>query len=381
MNAPALSLQRRRSEAEERVRAHGLPHRRIEEWKYSDLRSRLDAPLSPAGALQWRLEDVPPGVEHFDLAGLDGGAPDWVARHFGRLSADDAMSEASFAYARSGVALRVPAGLTVERPVRLHRCGAGHGRILLVVEAGAALTVTDARSNTQVQLRNVGTEIAIGEGARLVHVCLAMPGDASSTSVDEISVTVGKDAEYRAHLFTEGAGLSRLEFRIALNGARARAHLSGAAVLGGSAHADVTTHIRHAVADTESTQLFKYVAGGRARGIYQGKITVAQGADGSDSRQTAKALLLGERAEVDLKPELEIFADDVKCAHGAAVGDLDADSLFYLRSRGVSEAEARGLLIHAFLDDAFMGIEDDSVRETMLKAAEAALPRALGDET
>ena len=117
--------------------------------------------------------------------------------------------------------------------------------------------------------------------------------------------------------------------------------------------------IYHASGETHSTQLFKHVVGGHGRAVYQGKITVAEGADKSDSRQTAKALLLGERAEADLKPELEIFADDVKCAHGAAVGDLDADSLFYLRSRGVPESEARNMLIRAFLEEAVAEIADE----------------------
>ena len=123
-------------------------------------------------------------------------------------------------------------------------------------------------------------------------------------------------------------------------------------MLGEAAHADVTTHVIHRKGDTRSTQLFKKVASGKARAVYQGKVTVAKGADGSDSRQTAKALLLGETAEADLKPELEIFADDVKCAHGAAVGDLDADSLFYLRARGIPEPHARAILMYAFLEDA-----------------------------
>jgi Fe-S cluster assembly protein SufD len=108
--------------------------------------------------------------------------------------------------------------------------------------------------------------------------------------------------------------------------------------------------------------LFKNVAGGHSRAVYQGKITVRKGANGSDSRQTAKALLLSARAEADLKPELEIFADDVKCAHGAAVGDLDADSLFYLRARGIPEADARALLIHAFLDEALAEVQRDDIR-------------------
>src|SRR6202012_2294510 len=150
---------------------------------------------------------------------------------------------------------------------------------------------------------------------------------------------------------------------IALDGENAQANLSGVSVLGGDGHADITTHVRHNVARTQSTQLFKNVAGGKSRAVYQGKVTVAKGADGSDSRQSAKALLLGARAEADLKPELEIFADDVKCAHGAAVGDLDADSLFYLRARGLPETEARALLIHAFLEDAVSRIANEAARD------------------
>ena len=114
---------------------------------------------------------------------------------------------------------------------------------------------------------------------------------------------------------------------------------------------------------------------GKSQAVYQGKVTVAHGADGSDSRQTAKALLLSGHAEADLKPELEIFADDVKCAHGAAVGDLDADSLFYLRARGIPEQEARHLLIHAFLEDAVAGIANADLREQVRGAVAAALDR------
>src|SRR5262249_46689244 len=137
------------------------------------------------------------------------------------------------------------------------------------------------------------------------------------------------------------------------------------------------THIVHGAGNTQSTQLFKNVAGGKSRAVYQGRITVAQGANGSDSRQTAKALLLGPRAEADLKPELEIFADDVKCAHGAAVGDLDVDSLFYLRARGIPEAEARNLLIRAFLEEAVAGIESEDMRGVIRKAVEDALLGAM----
>jgi Fe-S cluster assembly protein SufD len=159
---------------------------------------------------------------------------------------------------------------------------------------------------------------------------------------------------------------------ITLAGEGAEANLTGVSVLNDN-HADITTRIHHAVGHTQSTQLFKKVAAGKSRAVYQGKVSVAPHADQSDSRQTAKALLLGTRAEADLKPELEILADDVKCAHGAAVGDLDADSLFYLRARGLSENDARNLLIHAFLEEAIPDMAQalvlDQVNDALAKVS------------
>jgi Fe-S cluster assembly protein SufD len=194
-------------------------------------------------------------------------------------------------------------------------------------------------------------------------------------TVEQMALDLARDARYTAHYANFGAKLSRLEVTIALNGEHAEADLSGVSVLDGEAHADVTTQIRHLAGRTQSRQLFKKVAGGKSRAVYQGKVTVAPHADGADSRQTAKALLVGGRAEADLKPELEILADDVKCAHGAAVGDLDADSLFYLRARGIGEQQARSLLIHAFLEEALAGIARDEAREQVRAAVDAALHR------
>ena len=248
--------------------------------------------------------------------------------------------------------------------------GKGHVRGLLVLEEGAALTLVEGAGLTD--FRNVGFEIVLGEGAVLEHVRIS-PNAEDGVLVEEVAVQVAARARYRAHFASFGSKLSRLELEIALEGEGAQAHLSGVSVLDGKRHSDVTTHVIHRHGDTTSSQLFKHVAGGQARAVYQGKVTVAKGANGSDSIQTAKALLLGESAEADLKPELEIFADDVKCAHGAAVGDLDADSLFYLRARGIPESQARGLLLHAFLEDAVAEIANTDQRELVRTELLAAL--------
>jgi Fe-S cluster assembly protein SufD len=227
---------------------------------------------------------------------------------------------------------------------------------------------------------NLGLEFVLRPNAQLTHIRLA-DAAADRVLVEEIGVVVSRGARYRAHLPQAGARFSRLDLAVKLDGEGAEAALDGAGVLGGSLHADVTTHIEHVAGHTTSIQLFKYIAGGHSRAVYQGKISVHKGADGSDSRQTAKAILTGERAEADLKPELEILADDVKCAHGAAVGDLDADSLFYLRARGIPEAEARELLLRAFIAEAVTGIAREDIRSIVWDFIESSLSGALKEAT
>ncbi len=370
MNANAHWLDERRAEAANRFAALGVPHRRIEDWKYSDLKTAIDGANDDAAA-SWSLGTLPDGVELFDLGNTDN-APDWVRAHLGTLP-QNAMASSSFAHARTGFAIRVPRNKAAG-PLDIAFADAGSARALVVLEEGASLTLCETQKTDG--FANLGVEIVIGANAQLTHIRMA-PQAAGAVQVEEYVVRVARDGVYRAHLFNGGAKLARAEFQIALAGANSQAHLSGVSVLGGTAHADVTTHITHAVGQTQSTQLFKKIAGGKSRAVYQGRITVEQGADKSDSRQTAKALLMGERAEADLKPELEIFADDVKCAHGAAVGDLDANSLFYLRARGIPEAEARNMLVRAFLEEAVDEIADESLRATVWQAVEDALPGAM----
>ncbi|MBN9546317.1 MAG: Fe-S cluster assembly protein SufD [Alphaproteobacteria bacterium] len=347
--------------------ALALPTRRVEEWKYSDLARALgDAGFGESSA-RVSVGKPPAGVEIFDLD--EPNRPDWVKAHYGKLS-NNAVSAVSLAKARGGIALRIPKGKVVEEVLSLDFSGEGHVRALLVLEEGAALTLSEAFDAGET--RNAGLEIVLGPNARLDHVRLSPVSD--MVQVEEISLTLARDAVYRGHFANFGAKLSRTELAIALNGEGAEAHLSGVSVLADH-HADVTTQVSHAVGRTQSTQLFKKVVSGKAQAVYQGKVVVAHGANGSDSRQTAKALLLDGWAEADLKPELEIFADDVKCAHGAAVGDLDADSLFYLRARGIPEQEARHLLIHAFLEDALTDIANADLRETVRGAVSDALNR------
>ncbi len=346
--------------------ALALPTRRVEEWKYSDLARALGDVGFGDDSAEVLAGPVPAGVEVFALD--EPNRPDWVKAHYGKLSAN-VVSAISLAKARGGIALRIPKGKIIEDPVTLDFAGKGHVRALLVLEEGAALTLFERCDAAET--RNAGLEIVVAPNARLDHVRISPVSGV--VQVEEVSITLARDAFYHGHFANFGARLSRIELAITLDGEGAEAHLSGVSVLSGDAHADVTTHVTHAVGRTLSTQLFKKVVGGNGQAVYQGKVTVAHGADGADSRQTAKALLLGMRAEADLKPELEIFADDVKCAHGAAVGDLDSDSLFYLRARGIPEKEARHLLIHAFLEDALTDVTNADLREQVRGAVSTAL--------
>jgi Fe-S cluster assembly protein SufD len=372
LSAAAPWLDERRVRALETVRLRGVPHRRVEDWKYSDLKSALDAANDfEIGKIGWSVDPVPSSLELFDLAAI-ATAPEWVRDHLGKSAGDTAVPAASLAFAQSGFALRVSRN-AVPHPIRVKLFGSGHARALVVLEEGAKLTLIESPATGG--FSNLGMELIVGPNAHLTIVRLAdaAPG---SIQVEDVAVHVARDGAFHAHLVNGGATLARLNLRVALRDAGANAHFSGVSVLGEALHADITTEIHHASGKTQSTQLFKKAVGGKARAVYQGKIIVAAGANGSDSRQTAKAILLSERAEADLKPELEILADDVKCAHGAAIGDLDADSLFYLRSRGVPEKEARNLLIRAFLEDAVLPIADERIRGAAWDMVESALARA-----
>jgi Fe-S cluster assembly protein SufD len=362
-------LDARRADAIKLVRAQGVPHRRVEDWKYTDLRGALEGAndLGKSPSAVHLRNAVEQELEVFEFR---GDAPKWVVESFGVIGIDGTVPAASLALARSTIALRVPPNARPSKPLEYEFTG--QARLLILVEAGAVVTLLETPFSGEDSFSNAGVEIVLYEGAKLNHI-RAASNAASAIVLEDLTVRAATGAQYRAHFMSTGAKLSRTELHVTLEGTGAEAHVSGVSVLGDGRHADVTTHIVHAAADTRSTQLFKDIAGGHSRGVYQGKITVAEGADGSDSRQTAKGLLLGQRAEIDLKPELEIFADDVKCAHGAAVGDLDIESLFYLRSRGIPEPEARALLMRAFLGDAVNEIEDEGIRASVWAKVEAAL--------
>jgi Fe-S cluster assembly protein SufD len=289
---------------------------------------------------------------------------------------DSPLGAASFALMRGGVAVRVRERATLHldflNPAR-DRGAVSHCRVLLVLEEGARLSLLETHrgAGAEQTLANIGMEFVLKPGARLEHVRLQAEGS-NALHVTSLGARLERDAEYRALYAALGARLSRLDVNVRLAAPGSHATLHNVAVLNAGI-ADVTTVMDHATPHGTSRQLFKSVVGGRGRSVNQGRVVVREGAVKSDSHQLFKALLLSSRAEADAKPELEIFADDVVCGHGTAIGSLDEDALFYLRSRGIPESEAKGLLIRAFLEDAIEGLTDEAVHDALWRRIDASL--------
>lgn len=356
-----------------------LPGRRDEAWRYSDLRGVLRALPPPAPAAETaptfagsfaqvtaaevvivngRLASGPVAT-----SGLAVG-PD----HSARPPIQGALPVLAERRAEAPpVLIRIPAGDVVLR-LRLVASGEGgssQARLRVVVEAGASLTLLESYEGSGGgSFDNTAITFELARGARLERVVLA-EGAADAVSVSTAAVQLGAGSALEQTVIATGARLQRQETRVQHPGEGAKVKMDGVYLVGSARHADLTTEVVHAGPGGETSQLIKGLAAGTGRGVFQGRIVVAEGADGTDARMRHGALLLSDRAEVDAKPELEIYADDVACAHGNAIGALDEDALFYVRSRGVPEREARALLTHAFLAEAVERIVHPGAREAV----------------
>ena len=404
-------LEALREEAAETFRARGFPTRRVEEWKYTDLRPVAEAgfeePLSSVDAGQ----ALPPahgggaravlldGRFRPDLSTLEGlpfevgsvaaALPGLEGRIGAVAPARDlplvALNTMLF---EDGLLLTVPAGVAAGVLDLLSIASGGgrpeafHPRHLIRLGKGASLTLIETAIGPEhggVTLHNPVYEIEVEEGATLVHARLQQEGR-QGFHLSNVHARVAAGGTYDNFTLNAGARLTRNEIHIALTGPKAAAHMNGAQLLAGGQHADTTTFLDHAAPDCTSRQTYKTVLAGRSRGVFQGRILVRQAAQKTDGYQMNQALLLSPEAEMDSKPQLEIYADDVKCSHGATVGELDHHQLFYLRTRGVPEAEARSLLIQAFLQEAVEGVTDETARTALGRAVagwwerEAAAP-------
>nr|WP_220790123.1 Fe-S cluster assembly protein SufD [Gluconacetobacter tumulisoli] len=391
-----------RDRAADMLRRAGLPRSGVEAWKYTSLRALGDVPFAAAPGTpdDAAVHAIVTGAEQ--AFALDGAMPRavFVNGRFdpsrsslpdgvsvGRFQALDEESDDEPAadvasalnaiLAEDGLLLRVAPGVDAGRLLLLS-VGAGadgtpisfHPRHRIELGQGAALSVLDLSVGQGAYLNNPVFDIAVGDGARLGHAKMQAEA-AGAQHLAVVHAEIGAGGLYDSFTLTLGAALARHEVHVRLAAPGAVVHVNGAQLLDGRQHADLTSVITHAAPDCNSRQTVKNVLSGHARGVFQGKILVERVAQKTDGYQMNQALLLSETAEIDAKPELEIYADDVRCSHGATVGALDPDQLFYLRSRGIVEHEARAILVKAFLHDAVDLIGDEILRATLDRAVES----------
>jgi Fe-S cluster assembly protein SufD len=239
-------------------------------------------------------------------------------------------------------------------------------RCLIVMAANSRATVIEdfAGKNDGINLSSAVTEVVLGEAAQLQHVRVQRE-DKSAFHIGHCAVDAARGSVYTSTALAFGARVSRHELHVTLHGEGAEATLNGLALIGGRQIADTHTRIDHASPHCTSHQLHKCIADGSAHAIFSGKIMVREGASGTDSAQSSRNLLLSGKAHIDTQPQLEIFNDDVSCKHGATIGQIDADALFFLKSRGFSEARARNLLTHAFAAEIIDRIPVPSLVESL----------------
>lgn len=399
----------------------GLPTPRWENWKYTSLRpiEKVDfaaegvpracvsidrAPsLLPDATESHRLVFVdghfrsdlsslgtlPKGASLLPLSEQLASDPDWLAGHLDHLgdSAAQPMLALNTAMMMNGFVLRLERGTILPHPVEvIHLGGAGaaplayHPRNLVIMDEGSQATLIEHFSHIgeQAYLNNAFTEVSIGQGAILRHYKLQ--ADAlNAFHLATVKAELGRDASYDSFVMTTGARLSRNEASVRLAGEGANCHLNGAYLVRGEQHCDNTTVVDHLVPNTTCREVFKGVIDDRARAVFQGKLKVHRDAQQTNGHQLSKALLLSDKAEIDAKPELEIYADDVVCSHGATAGDLDHDALFYLRARGIPEALARSMLIEAFLGESIDQIAAEGLCPALMTSIGHWLADTRGD--
>lgn len=391
--------------------AAGLPSQRDEAWKYTSLRMlerRSFAPVETAPEVDAALlAHIPTPRLVFvngrhaaslsDLSGLDAGvsvqrlsqaladggdAARFLARRFERN--DEIFARLNAALAAEGVLLRVEAGAQVATPLQLVFVGASdttdrawHLRNLIELRAGARLQVVEHHLATgeHAHLSNALTHVHLAQGAQLVHARAQHEAE-KATSLLRTDAVLAREAVYKRVDLELGAALSRHELNVRLEGEGARLDANGVLLAGGRRHVDTRLGIDHIARDTSCGLTWRGLGAGRGRAVFHGGILIREGADGTDARLSNKNLLLSDTAEIDTQPVLEIHADEVQAAHGATVGRMDTNALFYLRSRGLPQADAQRLLTAAFCREPLAVLEDEALGAQLTGILDTALRQA-----
>jgi Fe-S cluster assembly protein SufD len=393
------ALKQRRKQAMAHFEAVGLPGRRDEAWHYTDLRNMMHRPAvgslepmaqigeEPQGEVGRLAVDhlrvtkgrllsghpLPEGVRIYTLASAMAERPDLVAR-IGEAVPDLASPVVAIntAFFPDVTIIHVDKGVSVDVP--LHAAFAyQHGtpvytdaRALIILEDGASATMINSVETTDetAYQTNAVIELLIGDDAKLSYI-RSNTGGAQSMALHTIGAKLGARAELNLFCMNAGSALGRTELRVAFAGEHSKAGLRGVSLLRGEQHGDITLVVDHIAPHCESRELFRSIVDQSATGIFQGRINVRPGAQKTDGQMASNAILLSDDAVMNNKPELEIFADDVVCAHGATCGALDDDLLFYLEARGLPRAEAEALMIQAFCGEAIEFVEHEPLRDAL----------------
>ncbi|MGA2996534.1 Fe-S cluster assembly protein SufD [Bradyrhizobium sp.] len=400
-----------RQQAFEAFERTGLPHRRLEDWKYTDLRAlmREALPLAPtldAATLKrakTALADLA-GVEACLVVLIDGvlapslsnlSAPEAgvrvqtlraVLEDGGNAARADLLENGAMsgpmialnaAMATDGAVITVADGAVLTKPLHIvhvaaRSSAASYTRSFLKLGRAAQATLVEsfvAADGAKSYQVNDAVTLWLGADAQLQHVRL-MADARDATNITTAAFTIGAKARLATFNMTSGGGLSRYQGYFTFTGEGSEVTANGVNLLNGRQHADTTLFLDHAVPNCSSREVFRAVVDDRAHSVFQGRIIVQPKAQKTDAKMMTRALLLSDEAEADNKPELEIFADDVTCGHGATTGALDESLLFYLRARGLSEKEAQALLIQAFVGEAIESIASDDLRELAISTAQ-----------
>jgi Fe-S cluster assembly protein SufD len=375
-----------RAEAFARFEAKGLPGRRVESYHYTDLRNlmRSLAPVANDAASSGRLT-----FEGFTRLGFVNGR--WQGGEriaglsmstladayragavpgLGMGQASDIVVDLNTALARDGLVIAVDAGAKAQLHLAFSEIVTAPAgimpRIIIAVGEGASLMLvaTHEGPNGVAYQVNEVVELRLSRNAQVEHVRLNLSGD-KALVLSSIAATLGEAAQLSTLQLAIGGEVNRHQVFVTYQGENAKASIRGATLLKGQQHHDTTLNIDHAVPHGESRELFRTVVDGSAQGVFQGKIIVRPDAQKTDGQMASNALLLSDDAGMSNKPELEIFADDVVCAHGATCGALDENQLFYLMARGLPKRQAEALLVEAFIGEVLEPISDDGVRECL----------------
>ena len=398
-----------RREAFESYERLGLPHRRIEEWKYTDLRALVGevlplAAIPDAGALKRAAEAVKAhaiegarkvvlvdGVFAADLSDVRALAPEagfktlreTLEKDAGLLktASTDAVIALNAAMATDGVVLSIADGAQLSAPIQIiHIATAAsasaftRSRVAIGKGARATIVETFVAAEAKAYQVNDAVIVSVGDNADVAHIRL-MDDAPDAVNITSQFITVGANTKLNLFNMTSGAAVSRLQGFITLAGEGSELSVNGVNLLKKTEHGDTTLVVDHAVPNCVSRETFRAVIDDRAHSVFQGRIIVRPDAQKTDGKMMTRALLLSDEAEADNKPELEIFADDVSCGHGATAGALDDSLLFYLKARGLPEKQAQALLIQAFVGEAIEQIADDGLREHVIGMAERWLER------